>query len=279
MAAKNKRGLGKGLDGIISNKLAPAAKAEAPAANGSPLMQEMADSITEHGIIEPLVVEPEGDHYLIVAGERRWRAANIAGLTEVPVVVREFSSPQEKLEAQIIENLQREDLDAIEEAKAFQRLKEEFKLTDDEVAGRVGKSRATITNSLRLLRLDGRVQQMVIDEQLSMGHARTLLAIEDADKQFETAQEAFDNGVSVRELEKLVKKLTSPEKEAKGKKKKEDLTQYQIHFDEYAERLAQRLGVKVAVSLKNKKQGRLEIDFYSTEDFDRFYERLSRDEQ
>ncbi|MCR5249818.1 MAG: ParB/RepB/Spo0J family partition protein [Lachnospiraceae bacterium] len=298
MAANNKRGLGKGLDGMISKKIVAApAKAEP---DGSPLMldikkiredksqpreyfnedklQELAESISEHGIIEPLVVEADGDGYVIVAGERRWRAANMLGLKEIPVVVRKFDSPQARLEAQIIENLQREDLDAIAEAKAFHRLKEEFGLTDDEVARRVGKSRATITNSLRLLRLDARVQQMVVDEKLSMGHARALLSIEDNDKQYETAQDAFDRQISVRELEKLVKKLISGGKE-KPAKKKEDLSQYQIHFDEYAERLSQRLGVKVSVNLKNKKQGRLEIDFYSTEDFDRFYERLSRDEQ
>ncbi len=294
MAPKNR--LGRGLDGMIATKTKPVA-APAAAPDGSPLMldikkikedkdqpreyfnedklQELADSIAEHGIIEPLVVTPEGSGYTIVAGERRWRAAKIAGLTEVPVIVRKYGSPREKLEEQIVENLQREDLNPIEEAKSFQRLKE-FHKTDDEVAKRVGKSRAAITNSLRLLKLGGRVQQMVIDEQLSMGHARALLAIEDEEKQYATAQDAFDRSLSVRELEKLVKKLTGSSKTAK--KKKEDLSQYQIHFDDYAERLQQRLGVKVAVSLKDKNTGRLEIDFYSMADFDRFYEKLSKDE-
>ncbi len=296
MAAKNKRGLGRGLDGMIPAKTTPVA---APAAepDGNPLMldikkikvdknqprknfnedklQEMADSIQEHGIIEPLVVTPEGSGYTIVAGERRFRAAKLAGLTEIPVVVRKYETPQQRLEEQIVENIQREDFNSIEEAQGYKLLKE-FLGTDDEVAKRVGKSRAAITNSLRLLKLGGRVQQMVIDEQLSMGHARALLAIEDEEKQYATAQDAFDRSLSVRELEKLVKKLTGSSKTAK--KKKEDLSQYQIHFDDYAERLQQRLGVKVAVSLKDKNTGRLEIDFYSMADFDRFYEKLSKDE-
>lgn len=296
MAAKNKRGLGRGLDGMIPAKTTPAA---APAAepDGNPLMldikkikvdknqprknfnedklQEMAESIQEHGIIEPLVVTPEGSGYTIVAGERRFRAAKLAGLTEVPVIVRKYETPQQRLEEQIVENIQREDFNSIEEAQGYKLLKE-FLKTDDEVAKRVGKSRAAITNSLRLLKLSERVQQMVIDEQLSMGHARALLAIEDEEKQYTTAQDAFDRSLSVRELEKLVKKLVGPARP--GKKKKEDLSQYQIHFDEYADRLAQRLGVKVAVSLKDKNTGRLELDFYSTADFDRFYEKLSKDE-
>ncbi len=295
----NKRGLGKGLDGLIRNNVnTTAAAAKSAEDEGKPLMlaigkikqdkaqprenfnedklQELADSITELGMIEPLVVSKDGDGYVIITGECRWRAAKIAGLKEVPVIVRSFSSPKEKLAIQIVENLQREDLNPIEVAKGYQRLKEEFNATDDEVAKTVGKSRASVTNFIRLLRLDERVQQMVIDEKLSMGHVRTLLAIEDADKQFDIAQDAFDNGLSVRELEKQVKKLTAPAKNAK--KKKEDLTQYQIHFDDYAERLSQRLGVKVTVSLKDKNQGKLEIDFYSTDDFDRFYERLSNEQ-
>ena len=301
MAANNKRGRGKGLDGLIRNTTVntPAAENKGGNNEGRPLMldiskikrdqtqprqyfnedkiQELADSILEHGMIEPLVVQKDGDSYTIITGERRWRAAKIADLKEVPVIVRSFSSPKEKLAIQIVENLQREDLNPIEVAKGYQRLKEEFNATDDEVAKTVGKSRAAVTNFIRLLRLDERVQQMVIDEKLSMGHVRTLLAIEDADKQYETAQNAFDNGYSVRELEKQVKKITAPAKNAK--KKKEDLTQYQIHFDKYADLLAQRLGVKVDVDLKDKNQGKLIIDFYSVDDFDKIYERLSNEQQ
>ncbi len=301
MAGNNKRGLGKGLDGLIRNNVTanPSAAGAGDRKNdGKPLMlainkikqdktqprenfnedklQELADSILELGMIEPLVVQQEGDGYIIITGERRWRAARMAGLKEVPVIVRSFSSPKEKLAIQIVENLQREDLNPIEVAKGYQRLKEEFGATDDEVAKTVGKSRAAVTNFIRLLRLDERVQQMVIDEKLSMGHVRTLLAIEDADKQYDIAQDAFDKSLSVRELEKEVKKLIAPAKNAK--KKKEDLSRYQIHFDEYAERLAQRLGVKVEVNLKEKNRGRLEIDFYSTDDFDRLYERLSNEQ-
>ena len=296
MPAKNK--LGKGLDGLIRNNVnTTAAHAGSGANDGKPLMldigkikqdktqprqnfnedklQELADSIIELGMIEPLVVAQDGENYIIITGERRWRAAKIAGLKEVPVIVRSFSSPKEKLAIQIVENLQREDLNPIEVAKGYQRLKEEFDATDDEVAKTVGKSRASVTNFIRLLKLDERVQQMVIDEKLSMGHVRTLLAIEDGNKQFDVAQDAFDKNMSVRELEKLVKKLTGNQKPPK---KKVDLTQYQIHFDKYADLLSQRLGVKVEVDLKDKNQGKLVIDFYSTDDFDKFYERLSNEQ-
>jgi len=298
MPAKNKRGLGKGLDGLIRNNVnTTAAPAGSGANDGKPLMldigkikqdktqprqnfnedklQELADSIIELGMIEPLVVAQDGENYIIITGERRWRAAKIAGLKEVPVIVRSFSSPKEKLAIQIVENLQREDLNPIEVAKGYQRLKEEFDATDDEVAKTVGKSRASVTNFIRLLKLDERVQQMVIDEKLSMGHVRTLLAIEDGNKQYDVAQDAFDKNMSVRELEKLVKKLTGNQKPPK---KKVDLTQYQIHFDKYADLLSQRLGVKVEVDLKDKNQGKLVIDFYSTDDFDKFYERLSNEQ-
>lgn len=296
--AANKRGLGKGLDGLIRNNVnTTAAHAGSGANDGKPLMldigkikqdktqprqnfnedklQELADSIIELGMIEPLVVAQDGENYIIITGERRWRAAKIAGLKEVPVIVRSFSSPKEKLAIQIVENLQREDLNPIEVAKGYQRLKEEFDATDDEVAKTVGKSRASVTNFIRLLKLDERVQQMVIDEKLSMGHVRTLLAIEDGNKQYDVAQDAFDKNMSVRELEKLVKKLTGNQKPPK---KKVDLTQYQIHFDKYADLLSQRLGVKVEVDLKDKNQGKLVIDFYSTDDFDKFYERLSNEQ-
>jgi len=300
MAVKNKRGLGKGLDGLIrdTNVNTAATENKGSSNEGRPLMlpiskikrdksqprenfnedklQELADSLLEHGMIEPLVVAQDGDYYTIITGERRWRAAKIAELKEVPVIVRSFSSEREKLAVQIVENLQREDLNPIEVAKGYQRLKEEFEATDDEVAKTVGKSRAAVTNFIRLLRLDQRVQQMVIDEKLSMGHVRTLLAIEDGDKQYDVAQDAFDKNLSVRELEKEVKKLTAPKK---ASKKKVDLTQYQVHFDKYADLLAQRLGVKVVVDLKEKNQGKLVIDFYSTDDFDKLYERLSNEQQ
>ena len=233
-------------------------------------LDELADSIRQFGILQPLLVTKKGDIYEIVAGERRWRAARLAGLKEVPVILREFTD-LEIAEISLIENLQRQDLNPIEEAQAFKSLKEEHGMTDDQIAEKVSKSRAAITNSMRLLKLDGRVQDMVIDEQISMGLARALLGVEDGDKQYEMAQDAFDRRMSVRDVEKLVKQLNAPKKSAK---QKQDLTQYQLQFDEYAEKLAGALGVKVAVTLKDRNIGRLEIDFYNTDDFERLYDKL-----
>lgn len=287
-----KRGLGKGLDGIIQNKNVAVPK-ESKLGDAAVLvdikkidrnkeqprkkfdeeaLEELADSIKEFGILEPILVQDRKDHYEIIAGERRWRASIKAGLSEVPVIIKNYTE-QQIVEISLIENLQREDLDAIEEAQAYKRLKDEFKLTDDEVAKRVSKSRAYVTNSMRLLKLAQKVQEMVIDDMISTGHARTLLAIEDLDKQYEIAQKVFDEKLSVRELEKLVKALTSPEK---PKKKKEDLSKYQVHFDEYAAKLADKLGVKVGVSLKDKSTGKLEIDFYSSDDFEKIFDKLNK---
>ena len=287
-----KRGLGKGLDGIIQNKNVAVPK-ESKLGDAAVLvdikkidrnkeqprkkfdeeaLEELADSIKEFGILEPILVQDRKDHYEIIAGERRWRASIKAGLSEVPVIIKNYTE-QQIVEISLIENLQREDLDAIEEAQAYKRLKDEFKLTDDEVAKRVSKSRAYVTNSMRLLKLAQKVQEMVIDDMISTGHARTLLAIEDLDKQYEIAQKVFDEKLSVRELEKLVKSLTSPEK---PKKKKEDLSKYQLHFDEYAAKLADKLGVKVGVSLKDKSTGKLEIDFYSSDDFEKIFDKLNK---
>lgn len=233
-------------------------------------LEELADSIRQVGVLQPILVTKKDDIYEIVAGERRWRAARLAGLKEVPVIVREFTE-QEIDEISLIENLQRQDLNAIEEAQAFKRLKEEHGMTDDQIAEKVSKSRAAITNSMRLLKLDSRVQEMVIDEKISMGLARALLGVEDSDQQYEMAQDAFDRRMSVRDVEKLVKQMNAPKRSAK---EKQDLTQYQIQFDEYANRLTEVLGVKVAVTLKDKNNGRLEIDFYNTDDFERLYDKL-----
>ncbi|MBR3736147.1 MAG: ParB/RepB/Spo0J family partition protein [Lachnospiraceae bacterium] len=233
-------------------------------------LEELADSLRQVGVLQPLLVVKKGEYYEIVAGERRWRAAKLAGLKEVPVIVRDLT-PQEIDEISLIENLQRQDLNAIEEAQAFKRLKEEHGMTDDQIAEKVSKSRAAITNSMRLLKLDNRVQEMVIDEKISMGLARALLGVEDNEKQYEMAQDAFDKRMSVRDVEKLVKQLNAPKK---ADRKKQDLTQYQLQFDEYAGKMAEALGVKVAVTLKDKNTGRLEIDFYNTDDFERLYDRL-----
>ena len=219
-----KKGLGKGLDSLIAkktvtednvsretllniNQVEPNPNQPRKRFNEDKL-QELADSIKVHGIIQPLVVQKEDDRYIIIAGERRWRAARLAGVKEVPVVIRDFTE-QELYEVALIENIQRQDLDPIEEANAYSNLIKEHNLTQDEVAERVSKSRVTITNSLRLLKLDHRVQQMVIDELLTGGHARALISIEDPEEQFKLANRIFDEKLSVRETEKLVKKILS----------------------------------------------------------------------
>lgn len=307
MASRN-RGLGKGLDAMIPDHTGAAAgkastkkkKSDSPeqeeevssATKGHETLvdikkidrnkeqprkkfdegklEELAESIRLHGIIQPLLVQDRGDYYEIIAGERRWRAALKAGVTEIPVIIKNLTE-QEIVEISLIENLQREDLDPIEEAAAFKRLKEEFSLTDDQVAERVSKSRAAVTNSMRLLRLDQRVQQMVIDEKLTSGHVRALIPIADFDLQYELALEAFDRRLSVREVEKMVKSLGKPKKD----KKPDQLARYQIHFDEYAEKISGELGTKVSVNLKDKSSGKLEIEFYNNDDFEKIYRILT----
>jgi ParB family chromosome partitioning protein len=185
---------------------------------------------------------------------------------------------QEIVEISLIENIQREDLDPIEEAQAYKRLKQEFNLTDDEVAEKVSKSRAAVTNSMRLLKLSPKVQQMVIDEMISTGHARALLSIEDEELQFEIAQNVFDQKLSVREVEKLVKSLGNSKDKKAAEKKEKDLEQYRIHFNKYATKISEKLGVKVDVVLKDKNKGKLEIDFYNNDDFEKLYDLLTKGE-
>lgn len=297
---KKKNRLGKGLDGLIQKKI-PAApvKSEvsaAPAEEGIAVMvpieklernknqprrtfdeesiAELSDSIKRIGVVDPILVKDRGDHYEIIGGERRWRASKKAGLKEVPVRILDLSEEEIAVIA-LIENLQREDLNPIDEALAYKNLKDRFSLTDDQVAERVSKSRVTVTNSLRLLKLDERVRQMVIDKKLTTGHVRPLIMIEDADKQTEIAQTAVDMKLSVREVEKLVKSFRSAPK-AKTKK---DLSAYQLQYDEYAGRITEKLGTKVSVSLAEKDKGKLEIEFYSSEDFERFYGILTGNHQ
>ena len=172
---------------------------------------ELADSIRQFGILQPLLVKKKEDYYEIIAGERRWRAAKLAGIKEVPVIIKEFTD-QEVVEISLIENIQRENLNPIEEAQAYRRLMEEFHMKQDEIAERVAKSRTAVTNSIRLLKLDARVQKMVVDEMLSTGHARAILSIEDPEQQYTAAQQIFDEKLSVRETEKLVKELLNPRK-------------------------------------------------------------------
>ena len=204
------------------------------------------------------------DHYEIIAGERRWRAAKLAGLKEVPVIIRDYTE-QEIMEISLIENIQREDLNPIEEAQAYKRLLEEFNLKQDEVAERVSKSRTAVTNSMRLLKLGEKVQQMVIDEMISTGHARALLAVEDQEEQYELAQKIFDEKLSVREVEKLVKNLHKPEK---VQKKQENQTM-QVIYQDIEDKLKQRLSTKVTVTSKGEGSGKIEIEFYNHEDLDR----------
>lgn len=232
-------------------------------------LQELCDSIKQVGLIQPILVQDRKSHYEIIAGERRWRAAKMAGLKEIPVIIRNYSE-QEIMEISLIENIQREDLNPIEEAQAFKRLLTEFNLKQDEVAERVSKSRAAVTNSIRLLKLTDKVQQMVIDDMISTGHARALLAVEDPETQYILAQQIFDQKLSVRDVEKLVKKLNAPEKE---KNKTEDKT-LQVIYQDIEDRLKQRLSTKVTVSSKGEGSGKIEIEFYNHEDLDRLLDMI-----
>ena len=235
-------------------------------------LQELADSIKEHGILQPILVKDRKDHYEIIAGERRWRAAKLAGLKEVPVIIRDLSD-QEIVEIALIENIQREDLNPIEEAQAYKRLLTEFNLKQDEVAERVSKSRTAVTNSMRLLKLCDEVQQMVIDDMISTGHARAILSIENPEEQYTLAQRIFDEKLSVRDVEKLVKNLNKPKVEKVKKEKNESL---EIIYQERANKLKDVLGTKVAVSSKGDGAGKIEIEFFSHEDFDRLMEILMK---
>ena len=231
-------------------------------------LQELADSIRQVGMLEPPLVQDRKDHYEIIAGERRWRAAKLAGLKEIPVIVRDYSD-QEIMEISLIENIQREDLNPIEEAQAFKRLLTEFNLKQDEVAERVSKSRAAVTNSIRLLKLSEEVQQMVIDDMISTGHARALLAVEDHDEQYTLAQKIFDEKLSVRDVEKLVRNLHKPAKP----KKLDDKTMQTIYLD-IEEKLKQKLSTKVIVTSKGEGVGKIEIEFYSHDDLDRLLDMI-----
>ena len=226
-------------------------------------LTELADSIKQFGVIQPIVVQDRKDYYEIIAGERRWRAAKIAGLKQVPVIIKNYSK-QEIVEISLIENIQREDLNPIEEAQAYKRLLTEFNLKQDEVAERVSKSRTAVTNSIRLLKLCDEVQQMVIDDMLSTGHARALIPVEDPEQQFALAQKIFDEKLSVREVEKLIKNLSKPEKE----KKEKETNEYEFIYEDFANKLKEKLSTKVDISSKGSGKGKIEIEFYSNEDLE-----------
>lgn len=291
MTAK-RGGLGKGLDSLIKeNKTAKhTAPVKKEAVNAGPIMMkindvepnrdqprkhfeedallELADSIKQFGILQPLIVQKRNDYYEIIAGERRWRAAKQAGIKEIPVIIKEYTD-QEIVEISLIENIQRENLNPIEEAQAYKRLLNEFRLKQDEVAERVSKSRTAVTNSMRLLKLDERVQQMIIDDMISTGHARALLAIEDKEQQYVLANKVFDEKLSVRDTEKLVKELKKPKKE-----KEKPVIQNAFVYEDLEERIKSIIGSKVHVNHKANGKGKIEIEYYSDNDLERIFELL-----
>lgn len=227
-------------------------------------LQELSESIKQYGILQPLLVSDKKDYYEIVAGERRWRAAKMAGLKEVPVVVKEFST-QEIVEISLIENIQREDLNPVEEAMAYKRLIDEFHLKQDEIAERVSKSRTAVTNSMRLLKLDSRVQQMMVDEMISAGHARAILTISDPEQQYNAAMKVFDEKLSVRETEKLVKSILTP---TKKKPVVSNPTEDAI-YESLEEKMKGITGTRVFIHRKKNNKGKIEIEYYSRDDLDR----------
>ena len=230
-------------------------------------LQELADSIRQYGILQPLIVQKKGNHYEIIAGERRWRAAKLAGITDVPVLIREYDK-QQTMEIALIENVQRADLNPIEEAQAFQQLIQEFHLTQEEIANRVSKNRATITNSMRLLKLDVRVQDMLADGKISSGHARALLGLEEGERQYQVAVKITEEKLSVRDVEKLVKMMNPPPKEKKPEKGPDiDLIYRQVE-----DKLKSIMGTKVVINQKDKNKGRIEIEYYSQEELERLIE-------
>ena len=287
MAVK-KKGLGKGLDSLIpDNKIE--VKTSVPNAGGEQMMKinmvepnreqprrnfeedsllELADSIKQFGVLQPLIVRKRKDYYEIIAGERRWRAAKMAGVKEIPVIIKDFTE-QELLEIALIENIQREDLNPIEEAMAFKRLLTEFNLKQDEVAERVSKSRTAVTNSMRLLKLAEKVQQMVIDDMITTGHARALLAIEDPELQYNLANKIFDEKLSVRETESLVKSIKNP-KEPKQKK----MVKNAFIYEDLEDKMKQVLGTKVNVLAKGNGKGRIQIEYYSDAELERMFEMI-----
>ena len=298
MTTRNsKKGLGKGLDSLIpmdseiENITKPVKKAknepktnengvielkvnqiepnrEQPRKNfDEDALQELADSIKKHGIIQPLVVQKKGEYYEIIAGERRWRAAKIAGLKHIPAVIKDYSE-QEMVEIALIENIQRQDLNPIEEAMAFKQLMQEYDLKQDELAERVSKSRTAVTNSMRLLKLPQKIMEMVINNELSSGHARTLLSIEDEDLQIKVAELVILKQMSVRETENYVKKLQNNKNKSKDTKN----TDNDFVYRDIENRIKEIVGTKVKVNHKNNGKGKIEIEFYSDDELERIYD-------
>lgn len=232
-------------------------------------LAELAESINRYGVLQPIIVRKDKDRYEIIAGERRWRAAQAAGLAQIPAIIREYSN-QEAMEISIIENIQRADLNPVEEARAYHSLLKEYGLKHEEIAARVSKNRATITNSLRLLKLDKTIQQFLIDGKLSQGQARALLAIEDSDLQKKAAEDIIKKGLNVREVEKLVKSLQKPKPEENTTL--EDSRDYSIFYKEYEDKIRDILSTKVHINRKDKNKGRIEIEYYSSDELERIIE-------
>lgn len=293
------RGLGKGLDSLIPSSAGLNKKNDKPASekvnkeekgtNPETLVKitkvepnreqprknfdedallELSESIKQYGLLQPILVQDRKDHYEIIAGERRWRAAKLAGLKEVPVIIKNYTE-QEIVEISLIENIQREDLNPIEEALAYKRLLEEFSLKQDEVAERVSKSRTAVTNSIRLLKLCDEVQQMVVNDMISTGHARAIISVEDPEQQYLLAQKIFDEKLSVRDVEKLIKDMNKPEKVKKQTDKK-----MEIIYQDIEDKLKQKLSTKVSITSKGDGNGKIEIEFYSHEDLDRIIDAI-----
>lgn len=240
-------------------------------------LEELAESIRQFGVLQPILVQKKGSRYEIIAGERRWRASRKAGLKEIPAIVKEYSD-QETLELSLIENIQRQDLNPIEEAKAFRRLLDEFGLRQEDLAVRVSKSRTAITNAVRLLKLDERVQDLLIRDQISMGHARALLPVEIPDEQFLLAQQVADKHLSVREVEKLVKTRLAGKAARKakdGKKAVEKDPALELAYRTIEEQLKQSLGTRAVIRGGGDGTGRIEIDFYSNEDLEKIVDLLT----
>lgn len=297
MATKKKSGLGKGLDALIGGgetKVQPSKNndpktgwveldinfvepnRDQPRKNfEEDALLELSESIKQYGIIEPLVVQKKDDYYMIIAGERRWRASKMAGIKTVPAVIKDLTD-QEIVEISLIENIQREDLNPIEEALAYKQLIETFNLKQDEVAERVSKSRTVITNSIRLLKLDEKVQQMVIDGNISSGHARTILSIADKAQQVRMAERVMDEGLTVRDLEKEIKQMQKEKgAPASGKEKRSGLDpKLSAVYAELEEKLKGQLGTKVSIIAKDGKQGKVEIEYYNPDELDMIVEKL-----
>lgn len=231
-------------------------------------LMELADSIKKFGVLQPLIVRKRKDYYEIIAGERRWRAAKMAGLKEIPVIIKEYTE-QEIIEIGLIENIQRENLNPIEEAAAYKRLLEEFHLKQDEVAERVSKSRTAVTNSMRLLKLSKKVQQMVIDDMISTGHARPLLALDDEKQQYDLATKIFDEKLSVRDVEKLIKEIKNPKKPKEKKEIKNEFI-----YNDLADKMKDVMGTKVSISAKGNGKGKIEIEYYSDSELERMFDMI-----